>query len=420
MCSNWMMTEKENGSEKKGIRELELYVHIPFCVRKCAYCDFLSFPSGEMGRKAYVDALIQEIQSRKDNFTDCRVTTVFLGGGTPSVLDGEDTARLFDAIYENFDLEGNPEITMEVNPGTVTKEKMEAWKTSGINRLSIGLQSVNDDELKMLGRIHTYREFLETYSLARDAGFDNINIDLISAIPGQTLKSWERTLSTVAELAPEHLSAYSLIIEEGTPFYEWYGENGQEQQHRGLADLPPLPGEEEDRAIYERTAVLLEQYGYHRYEISNYAKPGYECRHNLGYWERKEYLGLGLGASSLIREERFHNTADMKKYMAAFPGKNPDGHTGKSDIAEPPGLLEEIERLSREEQMSEFMILGLRKMEGISVQEFRSLYGKEISEIYGTQISKFKKEGLLTEEHGRLRLTSRGIDISNYVFCGFI
>ena len=220
MCSNWMMTEKENGSEKKGIRELELYVHIPFCVRKCAYCDFLSFPSGEMERKAYVDALIQEIQSRKDNFIDCRVTTVFLGGGTPSVLDGEDTARLFDVIYENFDLEENPEITMEVNPGTVTKEKMEAWKVSGINRLSIGLQSVNDDELKMLGRIHTYREFLETYSLARDAGFDNINIGLISAIPGQTLKSWERTLSTVAELAPEQLSAYSLIIEEGTPFYE--------------------------------------------------------------------------------------------------------------------------------------------------------------------------------------------------------
>ena len=403
MCSNWMMIKKE----------LELYVHIPFCVRKCAYCDFLSFPSGEMERKAYVDALIQEIQSRKDNFTDCRVITVFLGGGTPSVLDGEDTARLFDALYAGFEFEENPEITMEVNPGTVTKEKMKVWKASGINRLSIGLQSVNDDEL-------TYREFLETYSLARDAGFDNINIDLISAIPGQTLKSWEQTLSTVAELAPEHLSAYSLIIEEGTPFYEWYGESGQEQQRRGSVDLPPLPGEEEDRAIYERTAVLLEQYGYHRYEISNYAKPGYECRHNLGYWERKEYLGLGLGASSLIREDRFHNTADMKKYMAAFSGRNSDGHTGKPDIAENPGILEEIEHLSREEQMSEFMILGLRKMEGISVEEFRSLYGKEIAEVYGTQINRFKKEGLLIEEQGRLQLTPRGIDISNYVFCGFI
>lgn len=410
MCSNWMMIKKE----------LELYVHIPFCVRKCAYCDFLSFPSGEAERKAYVDALIQEIQSRKDNFTDYCVTTVFLGGGTPSVLDGEDTARLFDAIYKNFDFAESPEITIEVNPGTVTKEKMEAWKASGINRLSIGLQSVNDDELKMLGRIHTYREFLETYSLARDAGFDNINIDLISAIPGQTLNSWEQTLCTVAELAPEHLSAYSLIIEEGTPFYEWYGENGQEQQRRGSVDLPPLPGEEEDRAIYERTAVLLEQYGYHRYEISNYARPGYECRHNLGYWERKEYLGLGLGASSLIREDRFHNTADMKKYMSAFSGRNPDGHTGKPDIAEHPAVLEEIEHLSREEQMSEFMILGLRKTEGISTEEFRSLYGKEITEAYGTQISRFKKEGLLTEEHGRLRLTPRGIDISNYVFCGFI
>lgn len=410
MCSNWMMIKKE----------LELYVHIPFCVRKCSYCDFLSFPSGEAERKAYVDALIQEIQSRKDNFTDYRVTTVFLGGGTPSVLDGEDTARLFDTIYENFDLEGNPEITMEVNPGTVTKEKMEAWKASGINRLSIGLQSVNDDELKMLGRIHTYREFLETYSLARDAGFENINIDLISAIPGQTLKSWERTLCTVAELAPEHLSAYSLIIEEGTPFYEWYGENGQEQQRRGSADLPPLPGEEEDRAIYERTAVLLEQYGYHRYEISNYARPGYECRHNLGYWERKEYLGLGLGASSLVMETRFCNTSDLKRYMETFSVKDPNSCICEKSIPEESGVLEEIEHLSREEQMSEFMILGLRKMEGISTEEFRSQYGKEIAEVYGTQISRFKKEGLLAEEHGRLRLTPRGIDISNYVFCGFI
>ncbi len=410
MCSNWMMIKKE----------LELYVHIPFCVRKCSYCDFLSFPSGEAERKAYVDALIQEIQSRKDNFTDYRVTTVFLGGGTPSVLDGEDTVRLFDTIYENFDLEGNPEITMEVNPGTVTKEKMEAWKASGINRLSIGLQSVNDDELKMLGRIHTYREFLETYSLARDAGFENINIDLISAIPGQTLKSWERTLCTVAELAPEHLSAYSLIIEEGTPFYEWYGENGQEQQRRGSADLPPLPGEEEDRAIYERTAVLLEQYGYHRYEISNYARPGYECRHNLGYWERKEYLGLGLGASSLVMETRFCNTSDLKRYMETFSVKDPNSCICEKSIPEESGVLEEIEHLSREEQMSEFMILGLRKMEGISTEEFRSQYGKEIAEVYGTQISRFKKEGLLAEEHGRLRLTPRGIDISNYVFCGFI
>lgn len=431
MCSNWMMIKKE----------LELYVHIPFCVRKCAYCDFLSFPSGEAERKAYVDALIQEIQSRKDNFTDCRVSTVFLGGGTPSLLDGEDTARLFDALYRSFTFVEDPEITIEANPGTVTAEKMISWRKSGISRLSIGLQSVNDEELRMLGRIHTYREFLDTYSLARDAGFGNINIDLISAIPGQTVKSWEKTLRTVAELAPEHISAYSLIVEEGTPFYNLYGE----EQQKGLfsdgkisspsaGGFPPLPDEEEDRKIYEQTAVILNEYGYHRYEISNYAKQGYECRHNLGYWERKEYLGLGLGAASLIRETRFHNTADMKKYMDVFsdgtPAENVSGErntasagTGEIQSGNSAGqddVREEFESLSREEQMAEFMILGLRKTAGISAEEFSSLYGTGIKEVYGSQIRRFEKEGLLTEEDGMIRLTPRGIDVSNYVFCEFV
>mgnify|MGYP005783386767 FL=1 len=431
MCSSWMMTD----------RELELYVHIPFCVRKCAYCDFLSFPSGERERKAYVDALIREIESRKDNFTDCRVSTVFLGGGTPSLLDGEDTARLFDALYRSFTFVEDPEITIEANPGTVTAEKMISWRKSGISRLSIGLQSVNDEELRMLGRIHTYREFLDTYSLARDAGFGNINIDLISAIPGQTVKSWEKTLRTVAELAPEHISAYSLIVEEGTPFYNLYGE----EQQKGLfsdgkissssvGGFPPLPDEEEDRKIYEQTAVILNEYGYHRYEISNYAKQGYECRHNLGYWERKEYLGLGLGAASLIRETRFHNTADMKKYMDVFsdgtPAENVSGErntasagTGEIQSGNSAGqddVREEFESLSREEQMAEFMILGLRKTAGISAEEFRSLYGTGIKEVYGSQIRRFEKEGLLTEEDGMIRLTPRGIDVSNYVFCEFV
>lgn len=424
MCLNWMMTD----------RELELYVHIPFCVRKCAYCDFLSFPSGTRERKEYVDALIREIESRKENYTDCRVSTVFLGGGTPSVLDGEDTARLFDALYRNFTFMENPEITVEVNPGTVTGEKVASWRKSGINRISIGLQSVNDDELRMLGRIHTYREFLNTYALVRDAGFDNINIDLISAIPGQTVKSWERTLRTAAELSPEHISAYSLIIEEGTPFYDMYGETRQEGEPSDREDkrisagsFPSLPDEEEDREIYEQTGVILNEYGYHRYEISNYAKPGFECRHNLGYWERKEYLGLGLGASSLIRETRFHNPSDMKKYMEVFsermPSENAAGGTEciRTDCsAGEEEIREENETLSREEQMAEFMILGLRKTAGISVDEFHRIYGTGIKEVYGSQIRRFKKEGLLTEQNGMIRLTPRGIDVSNYVFCEFL
>ena len=208
-------------------KELELYVHIPFCMRKCAYCDFLSAPAGADERSAYVDALIREIGCMKKNYSEYRVSTVFMGGGTPSVLDGDDTARIFDALHRNFDIDGHAEVTMEVNPGTVTEDKLGIWRTSGVNRLSIGLQSADDRELKMLGRIHTYQDFLETYVLARKAGFGNINVDLISAVPGQTEKAWEKTLRTVAELGPEHISAYSLIIEEGTPFFEHYGESGK-------------------------------------------------------------------------------------------------------------------------------------------------------------------------------------------------
>lgn len=395
-------------------KELELYVHIPFCVRKCAYCDFLSAPAGADERSAYVDALIREIGCMKKNYSEYRVSTVFMGGGTPSVLDGDDTARIFDALHRNFDIGGHVEVTMEVNPGTVTEDKLGIWRTSGVNRLSIGLQSADDRELKMLGRIHTYQDFLETYALARKAGFGNINVDLISAVPGQTEKDWEKTLRTVAELGPEHISAYSLIIEEGTPFFEHYGESGKRAEGDGPA-WPPLPDEDEDRAIYEATAVLLQKYGYHRYEISNYAKDGYECRHNLGYWERKEYLGLGLGASSLIRECRFHNTADMEKYLSAFSGRG-------QDISEAccEKIREEKESLTVEEQMAEFMFLGLRKMRGVSANEFRRAFGAEMEQVYGGQIRKLKEEGLLEEQNGWLYLTGRGIDISNYVFCEFV
>ena len=399
-------------------RELELYVHIPFCVKKCAYCDFLSHPSGREEQSVYIDALLTEIAGRSKNYIDCRVSTVFLGGGTPSILDGDDTARIFHALREHFDISEDAEITMEVNPGTASEEKLKVWRKCGINRLSIGLQSANDKELRMLGRIHTYHTFLETFRLARRAGFDNINVDLISAIPGQTCFSWENTLRTVAELGPEHISAYSLIIEEGTPFYERYGKGG---------GFPPLPGEEEERAIYERTADLLEEYGYHRYEISNYAKDGYECRHNLGYWERKEYLGLGLGASSLIRECRFHNTADMEKYMLVYgdAGQEKGTEKNKTCVRRPEtdgqgSVTEEMERLSAEEQMEEFMFLGLRKMAGISCDDFQTAFGRDIRDIYGEKLTKLEKQGLIRSSGGRVRLTERGIDISNYVFSEFL
>ena len=409
-----MMTEKrqkisengENGSgtHVKGEKELELYVHIPFCARKCAYCDFLSGPTDEETRKAYVRALETEIRGKKEEYKEYCVSTVFVGGGTPSILDGDDTARIFAALYESFRIRDDAEITMEVNPGTVTEEKLAVWKEVGVNRLSIGLQSADDRELRLLGRIHTYKEFLETYEQARRAGFQNINIDLISAIPGQTVHSWETTLTKTADLGPEHISAYSLIVEEGTPFYDRYGH----QNNDGNA-WPPLPDEDEERRIYKRTKSFLEERGYRRYEISNYARPGYECRHNLGYWDRKEYLGLGLGASSLVNSRRFHNTADIDIYMKAF-------RTERSDI----NIYEDVEKLSIQDCMEEFMFLGLRKTDGISRTDFAHAFHSDINEIYGLQLKKLEKEGLILLNGERILLTERGTDVSNLVFVEFM
>ena len=375
-------------------RELELYIHIPFCVKKCAYCDFLSGPASNQQIEEYVQALIEEIRYYKEFVKKYEVSTVFWGGGTPSLLTGEQMKALMEALGQTFFIRQNAEITMEANPGTVTVEKLLACQKAGINRISFGLQSVNNEELKMLGRIHTYEEFLESYEAARKAGFPNINVDLISAIPKQTVSSWEQTLQTIISLQPEHISAYSLIVEEGTPFAKLYGE-GCELEHL-------LPTEEDERRMYERTEELLREAGYHRYEISNYAKEGYECQHNLGYWERKEYLGLGLGASSLIEETRFHNTDEMEEYLR--------------DASNPILLRRGQEKLDRQEQMEEFIFLGLRKIRGIQEEKFAEMFGEDIWDCYGKNLERVIKEGLLEREEGVLRLTRKGIDVSNYVF----
>ena len=373
-------------------KELELYIHIPFCVKKCKYCDFLSAASGSELRESYVESLCKKIRNYRELAKAYHVVSIFLGGGTPSVLDSRQTERIFRAIYDTFLVDADAEITTELNPGTVTEEKLEVYKEMGINRLSIGLQSVNNQELCMLGRIHTYEDFKETYELARKVGFDNINIDLISAIPGQTIESWAETLRTIAELNPEHISAYSLIVEEGTPFYEIYGE-----------DRSGLPDEEDERQMYQDTQKLLDEYGYHRYEISNYAKAGYECRHNIGYWSRKEYLGIGLGASSLLNEERWTEIADLKEYI-------------KSDRNQ----KENLEKLDVIAQMEEFMFLGLRKIEGVSKEIFKLSFGQEIEKVYGTVIDKMCVRKLLEVNGDYIRLTESGIDVSNYVMSEFI
>lgn len=373
-------------------KELELYLHIPFCIRKCAYCDFLSGPATDAVKKQYVDALIREIKTTGKQYKEYCVTTIFMGGGTPSILFSEQITAIFEALKHSFSIKEDAEITMEVNPGTVTEEKFQAWKAAGINRLSIGLQSVKNEELQMLGRIHSYEQFLDTFQKARAYGFENINVDLISAIPGQTLKSWCETLRTVAELSPEHISAYSLIIEEGTPFYEKYGE-----------ETALLPDEETERKIYEETEKILLEYGYERYEISNYAKKGYECRHNCGYWQRKEYLGLGIGAASLIENRRFHVVTDLNTYLE------------KDSLN-----YEEEETLSEQEEMEEFMFLGLRMMEGVSKIDFETYFGKNIEEVYGTVLEELEGEQLLENSGDRIKLTKYGIDISNYVFEQFL
>ena len=279
------------------MKNISLYIHIPFCVRKCHYCDFLSAPCDDETRQTYVEVLCTEIQQRAEQFKDKKVDTIFFGGGTPSILSIEQTKQIVSTIRKYFQILPDTEISMEMNPGTVDRKKLETYKKLGINRLSIGLQSADNEELKILGRIHTWEDFLQTWELVREVGFDNVNIDLMSALPGQTVESYEGTLRKVLALKPEHISAYSLIVEEGTLFYEWF-ESDNEKEKR--VTNKKLPDENTDRQMYELTKKLLEEQGYYRYEISNYALKGYECKHNIGYWKRKEYLGLGLGAASLL------------------------------------------------------------------------------------------------------------------------
>ena len=430
------------------MQPLELYIHIPFCVKKCAYCDFLSGPAGEQEREDYVNLLAEEIRNCPDAVKDYEVVSIFFGGGTPSLLTGEQMERLMDVIRETFTLGQDAEITMEMNPGTVEEEKLRKYKEAGVNRLSIGLQSVNDKELRLLGRIHTYEEFLEAYHMARDCGFANLNVDLISAIPGQTVESWRHTLEKVIALHPEHISAYSLILEEGTPFYKKYVEEENEEG-------PKLPDEDAERQMYWDTETLMEKNGYHRYEISNYAKEGCACRHNLGYWERVPYLGFGIGAASLVpgeligkldleerrnqkKEKREKAVGDSESHVnleTAGNKKNAvemkkERAAGKMGRYTNPAKLKDYalsyqnkfhaELLTEAEEMEEFMFLGLRKMNGISKEIFSEYFGKSLEDVYGEPIQKLENLNLLEQNVDRVWLTKRGIDVSNSVFVEFI
>ena len=381
---------------------MELYIHIPFCVKKCDYCDFLSFSADEQTQRSYVAALQKELVFYGAKYKGRRITTIFIGGGTPSWLREESMQAVMEAVYKNFTVDRDAEITIECNPGTVTEHKFEVYRKIGINRLSIGLQSAHNDELKILGRIHTYEQFLKTYDMARKHGFTNINIDLMSSLPGQTPEIFCDSLHRVLQLKPEHISAYSLIIEKGTPFYDLYKFDAVRQE-AGM-QTESLPTEEEEYQTTKMTQHILTEAGYHWYEISNFAKPGYECRHNIGYWKRVDYLGVGLGASSLIDNVRYSNTRDLYTYLSV-PADS---------------LHETAAQITRNEKMEEFMFLGLRMRDGFYRDEFTQAFGIPIEAVYGDALNHLQQEELLLKRGGRIYLTDKGMDLNNYVVAQFM
>ena len=386
-------------------KELELYLHIPFCIRKCNYCDFLSMPADEGVYIQYADMLLEELKEKASVCREYQAITVFLGGGTPSLLPEGQISRILGGVQEYFSLSPNAEVTIECNPGTLDRQKLSAYQKSGVNRLSIGLQSAINQELGLLGRIHTFQQFEENFALARDIGFQNINIDLISGLPRQTLRDWEYTLEKVMDLEPEHISAYSLIVEPGTPFYETYGEDEQRREQGGHPQY--LPEEETERDMYQRTKALLEEKGYRRYEISNYAQDNFECEHNKIYWRTTmDYLGLGLGAHSFQDGRRSSNPVKWQDYVVPLLNN----------------ILpkREEETLTVKEAMAEMIFMGLRMNQGVSLVEFEQRFDRKLVSVYEKAITKCQKNDWLTLNEGYLRLTEKGRVLGNLVFVEFV
>ncbi|SFA75514.1 radical SAM family heme chaperone HemW [Clostridium frigidicarnis] len=374
------------------MKEIGLYIHIPFCKQKCWYCDFPSFPCKEYLMEEYIEALIKEVNYRIGN--NININTIFIGGGTPTYLSSEQLLKLGDKINE-LNLNKNIEFSVEANPGTLSEEKLKALKAIGVNRLSMGLQAVQDYHLKAIGRIHTFKEFKENFKMARKIGFDNINIDLMFGLPNQNLEEWIDTLNTICDLNPEHISAYGLILEEGTAFYKLYENN---KLH--------MPDEKIERKMYKSTLEILNRNGYEQYEISNFSKKDKECKHNLIYWNLDEYIGVGSGSSSYLDNLRTSNESNIEKYIESID---------KGDC----GVKERFEN-SINDNMEEFMFMGLRKIKGISIKKFHEKFNKNIYQVYGEIINKHKKLNLLEEKDGNLALTSKGIEISNFVMSDFI
>ena len=377
------------------MKELSLYIHIPFCTSKCYYCDFASFVSRDRTIDEYIDALLIELSIYKEKIKDYRIKTIFIGGGTPSSIDPKHIGRILDYIRENYRVEDLTEVSIEANPGSLDREKLEIYLESGINRISLGAQSLKDDLLKSIGRTHNREDLYRSIELIREVGIENINVDLMFGLPGQSLEDVVETLEEIIQLKIKHISYYGLILEEGTKLYDLY--------HRGKINLPL---EEEERAMYHRIIDILKEHGYKHYELSNFAKDGYECQHNIVYWDIKPYLGIGLNSHSNLWNKRFSNLVEMDKYIKEL----------KEGILPIVG----VEKIDRDTEMDEFCILGLRKIKGIDKTAFKERFGRDINSIYGEQIKKHLKGALIEEGEDYVRLTKKGLDLSNLVEVDFL
>lgn len=379
--------------------EIGVYIHIPFCMKKCFYCDFVSYANKEDMIEKYIKALEKEIKIKAEENKLLKINTIYIGGGTPSFIDSKHIVYIINAIKESFNVKENAEITIEVNPGTVTKNKLEDYIKCGINRISIGLQTTNNELLKQIGRIHTYEQFLETYNLIRMVGFNNINVDLMLALPNQTIKDLEDSLNKVIMLKPEHISVYSLILEEKTKLYDLV-ESGKLE----------LLDENIEREMYWKVKNVLEQNGYKHYEISNFAKQGYESKHNLNCWNQEEYLGIGLAAHSYLHSKRYSNTENLEKYIKTLLEKEGT----KNDIV----TIHEEQTL--EDKQKEYMLLGLRKIEGIKISDFKNKFVQNPIYVCRKELDKLVKEDLIQVEENNIKLTKKGLDLANLVFEEFV
>lgn len=374
---------------------LGLYIHIPFCVKKCKYCDFNSFKLNIDEKKKYLSALEKEMELYKGEVEGKSIDSIFLGGGTPSILNKEEIKILFENIKNNFNIKSSAEITMECNPGTLTLDKLKVMKECGVNRLSIGLQAVQNHHLEYIGRIHTYEEFEKNYFQAKEVGFENINVDLMYALPNQSKKDWIESLEKVVKLNPTHISAYSLILEENTELFNMY-----ERKEFKLLD------EDTDIEMYEHTINYLKEHGYNQYEISNYAKDGFECKHNILYWKCENYVGLGPSASGFLNETRYNNLCELDKYEEViFSGKKP---------------IEWEEELSIKDEIEESIFLGLRMNDGIKFIDFYEKYNFDFKKEYKNEIKKLKDLQLIDVDCTSIKLTQKGREISNSVFVEFM